>query len=157
MNWAPAGLLGEGGYGKVKLYKKAEAEADLPNEIAVKVFKSTDGDFFSRESENVAELWGGNHPNIIRCYGQCRLEAGRLGLVMERFDFNLLDYIHTPLSIPKARVILRQFASGLKYLHHMKIVHRDIKPENILVKKPAIANRDPRVSCNSKCLNSYFE
>ena len=37
-----------------------------------------------------------------------------------------------PLSEADAKVIFRQIASGLQYMHGLDIIHRDLKPENIL-------------------------
>ena len=72
-------------------------------------------------------------PNIANCYGTCRLEGGRLGLVLELFESDLLQHIASPLPIPEARLILKQVALGLRHLRELNIVHRDIKPDNVLV------------------------
>lgn len=40
-----------------------------------------------------------------------------------------------------SRVILRQIAVAIQYLHSIGIVHRDIKPENILMMNTAVGHR----------------
>ena len=111
------------------------------------MFLSKAADNFSTELQHLAKVCAANPPNIVRCYGSCHLQKGKLGLVMELFDCDLMEYLSSPCSVSEARVILMQIAGGLKCLHTMEIVHRDIKPENILVKKATVANGDPRVSC----------
>ena len=143
-------ILGQGAYGIVSLYKRKDGkeEENLPQKVAVKMFLSKDADNFSTELQHLAKVYATNPPNIVRCYGSCQLQKGKLGLVMELFDCDLMEYLSSPCSVSESSVILKQIARALKCLHTMEIVHRDIKPENILVKKAAIAaNGDPRVSC----------
>ena len=144
-------ILGQGAYGMVSLYKRRDGKEDenLPQKVAVKMFLSKDADSFSTELQHLAKVCAANPPNIVKCYGSCQLQKGKLGLVMELFDCDLMEYLSSPCSVSEGRVILKQIAGGLKCLHTMEIVHRDIKPENILVKKATVANGDPRVSCES--------
>ena len=141
-------ILGQGAYGMVSLYKRRGGKEDenLPQKVAVKMFLSKDSDTFSTELQHLAKVCAANPPNIVRCYGSCQLQKGKLGLVMELFDCDLMEYLSSPCNVSGARVILKQIAGGLKCLHMMEIVHRDIKPENILVKKATAENGDPRAS-----------
>ena len=131
--------LGQGAYGTVSLYKKQlwgyfNSSSRLPNKVAVKMFQSSEMSKFSKELENMVRIGDKMSPNIVKFFGACKLQGGKVGLVMELFDKNLMEYIDPPCSLSEARSILRQVAKGLKHLKGLNIVHRDIKPENILVK-----------------------
>ncbi len=53
--------------------------------------------------------------------------------VQELADQSLAVQIEaTPLTVDRARFVIRECAAGLKYLHDMGCVHRDVKPHNIL-------------------------
>ena len=88
---------------------------------------------FDKELENMIKI-GTNTPNIVKFYGACTLQGGKEGLVMEFFDTDLMQYVTSPCSLTKAKLLMGQVAKRLKHLKELKIVHRDVKPDNILVK-----------------------
>ena len=55
--------------------------------------------------------------------------------------FSFLSANGGHLPDPTTRVIVRQIAIAVRYIHFVGIVHRDIKPENILVTNTAIGHR----------------
>ena len=135
-------LLGSGAYGAVMLYTKSESSdsVGLPEKVAVKVFEPRQTASLSREIDNFRMV---DHPNIVKMFGTCQLDRGRLGLVMEVFeDGDLSHYVDSPhakiirpCDISAAMPILLQLARALKYLREVEIVHRDVKPENILIRR----------------------
>ncbi|KAJ6650567.1 hypothetical protein lerEdw1_005948 [Lerista edwardsae] len=82
-----------------------------------------------------------DHPNIVRLMDVCtttRTEREtKVTLVFEHVDQDLKAYLEkTPppgLPVEVIKDMMRQFLSGLDFLHSNCIVHRDLKPENILV------------------------
>ncbi|KAH9261259.1 hypothetical protein BASA81_000963 [Batrachochytrium salamandrivorans] len=81
----------------------------------------------------------GGHAHIVPFYGLAELKdfPEQCALVFEIFpEGELYESITREglYSELEAKVIVRQIASALSFLHEMGIVHADIKPENILCK-----------------------
>jgi serine/threonine protein kinase len=57
-------------------------------------------------------------------------------LVLPYYACDLLEYITTVgcLPEPKAKIIFKQMAEGLKHCHSLQIAHGDVKPENFMLK-----------------------
>lgn len=75
-----------------------------------------------------------NHPNIVRFIEFFQTEEEYV-LVLELMNggelFERIEKVEY-LTESDARIIIRDVALGIKYLHDNGIVHRDIKPENIV-------------------------
>ena len=139
--------LGQGAFGVVSLYEKRKmsyltyyfSSTKGPDRVAVKIFQPRDIYNFSKEFENMVKIGANKPQNIVEFYGDCALQGGKVGLVMELFESDLMQYIYktgSPVlpSLSEAKLILGQMANGLKHLKMLNIVHRDVKPENVLVK-----------------------
>lgn len=81
------------------------------------------------------------HPNVVRLMDVCATSRTdrdiKVTLVFEHIDQDLRTYLDKapPPGLPVETIkdLMRQFLSGLDFLHANCIVHRDLKPENILV------------------------
>jgi serine/threonine protein kinase len=107
-----------------------------------------------RDSQQKSVLWkeasilgGLNHPNIIKffsCGFFCE-EIEKFELIMERGKLDLCKLlVEEKASITEAirMDILLQIASGMCYLHDMKVAHRDLKPNNIVVTSMDVSKSD---------------
>ena len=77
-----------------------------------------------------------NHPNVIKMVDTF-VEDGLLFIVTELCELDLEKFIeiHKKVDLQTAKIIIRQIASAVSYLHEVQISHRDLKPANILLKR----------------------
>ena len=107
--------------------------------VAVKRMLIDFCDVAYREIKLLAE--SDDHPNVVRYYCSETTEKflyialelcnATLQDVVEMHDVS--DTVIDAFKKTKEISILHQIASGVSYLHSLKIIHRDIKPQNILV------------------------
>lgn len=137
-------VLGYGSSGTVVFEGKFQGRP-----VAVKRMLLDFCDLAEREIELLTE--SDNHGNIIRYYCSETTEKF-LYIVLERCNASLQDIIE--MKNPKIEIsdsliktldplnILFQIASGVAYLHLLKIIHRDIKPQNILLAVSKIVDKN---------------
>lgn len=151
-NFAPEGIIGDGGFGYV--YK-----AILANNATVAVKKLNADAFqgfreFRAEMETLGKL---QNPNIVKILGYCASGEDRV-LIYEFIEKGSLDqWLHDTtlfnnqpseeqcLNWDVRTNVIRGVATGLAYLHGLNkpIIHRDIKASNVLLDssfKPHIAD-----------------
>nr|QOY46752.1 cyclin-dependent kinase 4 [Ambystoma velasci] len=140
--YEPVAEIGVGAYGVV--YKARDLQSGkfvaLKN---VRVQTNENGLPLStvREVALLKRLEHFDHPNIVRLMDVCATartdRETKVTLVFEHVDQDLKTYLDKAPSpgLPQDTIkdLMRQFLSGLDFLHSNCIVHRDLKPENILV------------------------
>ena len=134
------GVLGSGGMADVCL---AWDEHDRRN-VAIKVIKPHELDQLSldrflKEASQVAR-W--RHPNILRVYGDTRLELLDVAqgsvvpyIVMEyaqNGDLHKRLRPGMPYAFAETLVVFEQLCHAVAYAHAQGIIHRDLKPLNVL-------------------------
>ncbi|KXJ72935.1 hypothetical protein RP20_CCG016952 [Aedes albopictus] len=133
--------IGEGSYSKVYYseYRKP-GQQQFPERRACKIINRRKSSmeysqFLPREIKTMIAL---SHPNIVTVYSV--FEFGPYVCIF--MDYcrcgDLLQRVQTrgKLSETKARVLFRQLASAVQYMHSRGFCHRDIKCENVLLCNP---------------------
>lgn len=127
-------VLGKGNYSKVHLATDTETN----RRVALKVIDlSNHKDSYIRRHyrREAILLEHAAHPNIIKFINAFELKSSFV-MVLEVMPGTLRDFVQRcpngRCEESYARVIFRQIASAVAYLHETGIVHRDIKLENVL-------------------------
>jgi serine/threonine protein kinase len=79
----------------------------------------------------------GSHVNIIKLLGTIDTDDGAIGLVLDRYDTDMLTEVITsgPFSNSRAASATWQVVSALAFVHAKRVVICDIKPENVLIRR----------------------
>ena len=75
------------------------------------------------------------HPHIIHYHG-CRIHRGRItGIVLERLDKTLMQYVEEPEFAQLDKVkFMEALESAIAHLHELGLAHNDLNPHNISVR-----------------------
>ena len=128
-------MLGNGAYGKVRLYRDRNYKELL---FAIKTLKKEgipQYQFHLLKSE-VNILSNLDHPNIVKYFGVFE-DDYYVHIVMEYLKgYDLYKIIslkkYTGFDEKDMCEIIHQLLKALSFIHSQNIIHRDIKPENIL-------------------------
>ncbi|KAJ0415040.1 kinase-like domain-containing protein [Aspergillus carlsbadensis] len=84
------------------------------------------------------------HPNIIQYHG-CRVHRKRItGLVLERLEYNLNQYVSQPgFSTLNKEGFLAKLKSAVYHVHSLGLAHNDISPYNIMVRETVGSQPEP--------------
>jgi len=149
-------VLGEGGFGEVKLYKinvrDRHRDACFAKKLAKRGLVDKDVEDFIREFEILKQM---NHPNIVKVFRMG--EGGGLYFYLEFCNAgDLYKYIKNKnadvrnedcledsnryfgggiqtMNDGQKNYVIRGILSGLKHIHDNGYIHCDIKPDNILL------------------------
>ncbi len=60
-------------------------------------------------------------------------------MVMEKLNgFTVQEYIELKIPVAEnvARILMKQLASAVSYMHSMRVIHRDLNPRNVFLHFP---------------------
>jgi len=126
--------LGSGKFGKVKLaYNKNNKNKVAIKSIDKSKLKGTEFEMVKTEIEIMKFC---KNKNIVRLIDNFE-DMENIYLVLEYLAGGNLNFYlsrqQTLLSEEKIKILIKQIASGINYLHNFGIVHRDLKPENTMM------------------------
>ena len=134
-NYEFISMLGNGSFGKVRLYRDKNFKELL---FAIKTLKKEgispyQFNLLKREVDILSTM---DHPNIVKYFGIFEDDLF-IHIVMEYLKGQDLSKIislknYNDFSENQMGIIIQQLLKALSFIHSKKIIHRDIKPENIL-------------------------
>lgn len=122
--------------------------------MAIKHFKQTPGEDFTRGSSSLSFLLGYcsdvdvidremkilqslRFPNVVELIDWFR-DKKQCFLIFEYVEWNMLQVLQQHpegLAIEQVRYLSYQLFNAINWCHTNEIIHRDIKPENLLISK----------------------
>ena len=134
-NYEFISMLGNGSFGKVRLYRDKNYKELL---FAIKTLKKEgiSSYHFNALKREVDILSSMDHPNIVKYFGIFE-DDHFIHIVMEYLKGHDLGKMislknYTDSGENQIGQIIHQVLKALSFIHSKKIIHRDIKPENIL-------------------------
>ena len=134
-NYEFISMLGNGTFGKVRLYRDRKQKDLL---FAIKTLKkeTMTKSYFELIKNEVDILSNLDHPNIVKYFGVYE-DDYYIHILMEYLKgYDLYKIIalkkYTGFDEKDICEIIYQLLQALSFIHNQNIIHRDIKPENIL-------------------------
>lgn len=126
-------LLGQGGFGIVKLYQNNLTGEEVAMKFVDYRTLSNTEDVLRMYNE-ITVLRGLRHTNIVKLLDAFDLES-KFCFVMEYCSGGELgQYIKQKGPLPEEEIykLGSQIVDAMRYCHNSKVIHRDLKPENVL-------------------------
>ncbi|CAF0871185.1 unnamed protein product [Didymodactylos carnosus] len=124
--------LGSGTYGRVLLaYNR-----DQQQRFALKVLPKITTKFRDFQREYNYSMLLTPHRSIISTFETCYQTHDSFILVQEYAPLgDLFESIPPQKGLPEkhAKIIMKQIASALEFMHDKSLIHRDVKPENVMI------------------------
>lgn len=144
-------ILGQGASGVISKASWKDNKLDLPDNVAVKVFKGEVTSDGYPEDELNACLKVGNHPNLVQSLAQVK-EPNFLALIMQLIPENYINLGLAPslesctrdtfpegFTLPLAKIekLLTQMQQVFEHMHQQKVCHGDLYAHNTLFNEDA--------------------
>ena len=130
--------LGQGGFGKVYLYKNSITGQEVAIKfIELRTLMSPQD--VQRLYSEIGILRNLKHPNIVNLIDVFDLDDKSCFVMEYCSGGELKEYVQTkgPLNEKEVYRITLQIVDAIRYCHNSLIVHRDLKLENILFSRPS--------------------
>lgn len=127
--------LGRGTYGKVVLAKCLETGTN----VALKVLPKSSTKLREFQREFQYSYFLSPHCNIVDSYNVAFETRSSYVFAQEYAPIgDLFDAIPPQVGMKdrEVKLVVKQVASALEFMHSKQLVHRDIKPENVLIFEP---------------------
>jgi len=128
-------VLGEGGFGCVRVGERKGTKDVLRTKVAIKSMLKATVDHLELFEHEISVMKSLDHPNIIKLHESFE-NKNTITLVMELCQGGeLFDRIVEvgQFSERDGAVVMKQILSAVCYMHKSGVCHRDLKPENCLL------------------------
>ncbi len=93
---------------------------------------------------------------IVKLIESFKCSTNQIVMVFPVFSINISEFIKKydyQFRISEVRIILKQMAQGLSYMHSQNIIHTDLKQENIMFDKDILNDKGRLVNINIKIID----
>eukprot|EP00211_Chloroparvula_japonica_P000288 CAMPEP_0119120878 /NCGR_PEP_ID=MMETSP1310-20130426/1741_1 /TAXON_ID=464262 /ORGANISM="Genus nov. species nov., Strain RCC2339" /LENGTH=1192 /DNA_ID=CAMNT_0007110389 /DNA_START=37 /DNA_END=3616 /DNA_ORIENTATION=+ len=126
--------IGQGGFVRHGMWQETTP-------VALKVLKDTTLSGVLTFEEEALALQSARHPHCVQFlglyYGEDERGVTEKFIVTEWMDGSLLSFLRngwSGLTQNLLKIVTRQIAAGVHYLHHRNVIHRDISCRNVLIR-----------------------